>query len=159
MSNPNCGDLLREVTRLYVRAQRIAADCCGTTSTQCQMLMELGRTGPLPMVELGTRLCLEKSWVSRAVDTLAAEGLVAKTSNPDDARSWLVALTPAGRKRYAALNVQLDSHAERLLADFSPGDKRMVTQALALILQALREDAGQQTCCVISEVQELKSCN
>ena len=37
------GSLLREVTRLYARAQRTAADCCGTTPTQCQVITELGR--------------------------------------------------------------------------------------------------------------------
>ena len=37
------GSLLREVTRLYVRAQRTAADCCGTSPTQCQVITELAK--------------------------------------------------------------------------------------------------------------------
>lgn len=138
-----CPDLLREVARRYVRAQRNAADCCGTTATQCQMLIELGRAGALAMGELGARLSLEKSWVSRAVDTLVAEGLVRKSPNPDDARSWLVDLTAAGRRRYAALNLQLDGHAERLMQGLTRTERDVVEHGLMLILRALREDAAR----------------
>ena len=35
--------LLREVARLYTRAQRIVADCSQTSNTQCHLLTELGR--------------------------------------------------------------------------------------------------------------------
>ena len=59
------GGLLREVARLYTRAQRVVADCCRTTHTQGLLLTDLGRSGPLPLSELGTRVSLEKSWVSR----------------------------------------------------------------------------------------------
>lgn len=78
----HAGELLREVARLYTRAQRVVADCCQTTSTQCHILTELGRSGPIPMSELGTRLLLEKSWISRAVETLVTLELVAKQPNP-----------------------------------------------------------------------------
>lgn len=152
-----CGDLLREVARLYVRAQRAAADCCGTTATQCQMLVELDKAGAIPMSELGTRLSLEKSWVSRAVDTLVDEGLVTKTPNPQDARSWLLGLTPVGKRRCRALNVQLDGHAERLMDRFTRAEQDTVNQGLALILRALREDAGIRSCCPVPEFEEQKS--
>lgn len=154
MNENCCGDLLREVARLYVRAQRSAADCCGTTATQCQMLVELDRAGPIAMNDLGTRLSLEKSWVSRAVDTLVNEGLVAKTPNPLDARSWRLVLTPTGRRRCKALNAQLDGHAERLMSRFTCAEQDTVNQGLALILRALREDAGLRACCPSAELEE-----
>ena len=50
------GNLLREVTRLYVRAQRTAADCCGTSPTQCQVITELAQTGPIPRRRAGQAL-------------------------------------------------------------------------------------------------------
>lgn len=143
------GRLLREVTRLYSRAQRNAADCCGTTPTQCQVITELARTGPIPVGELGKRLCLEKSWIGRAVDGLVAEGLVSKDPNPADSRSWLVRLTTAGQRRQRALNDQLDDHAERVMGELSSAQRVMANQSLALLLEALREDAGMTTdaCC------------
>jgi len=147
MSDTDPGILLREVARLYTRAQRVTADCCRTTNTQCHILTELGRTGAQPMVELGQRLCLEKSWISRAVDTLVAEGLVAKKANPDDARSWIVTLTAAGRRRVQQLNETLDAHATQLLLSLSDAERAQVTRSLQVVLDALRIDAGIEQCC------------
>ena len=136
------GDLLREVARLYTRAQRVVADCCRTTNTQCLLLTELGRSGPLPLSELGTRVSLEKSWVSRAVDAMVERGLATKEPNPDDARSWLVTLTDDGERTVMELNQTLDAHASQLLGSRSERDRANVEKSLLLLLKALREDTA-----------------
>jgi DNA-binding MarR family transcriptional regulator len=140
------GSLLREVARLYTRAQRVVADCCSTTSTQCHLLTELGRSGPLPLSELGTRVSLEKSWVSRAVEAMAARGLVTKEANPLDARSWLVTLTADGERTVRELNQTLDEHARQLLASLSERERAAVETSLLTLLNALREDAAANCC-------------
>ncbi|WP_395701910.1 MarR family winged helix-turn-helix transcriptional regulator [Aquabacterium sp.] len=145
-SSGTAGEMLREVARLYTRAQRVVADCCHTTNTQCHILTELGRSGPVPMGELGLRLQLEKSWISRAVDSLAERGLVTREPNPADARSWLVTLTGAGRKRVKDLNRTLDGHAEQLLAGLPARERQQVDQALRLLLKVLRQDASAACC-------------
>lgn len=149
MSDPTseAGELLREVARLYTRAQRVVADCCRTTPTQCHILTELGRSGPQPMGELGQRLLLEKSWVSRAIDGLVELGLVDKQPNPADARSWIVALTAAGKRRVRELNATLDGHAQALLASMSERDRQSVQRSLLLLLKQLRADRSA-TCCL-----------
>ena len=150
------GSLLREVARLYTRAQRVVADCCGTSNTQCILLTELGRSGPLPLSELGQRLSLEKSWISRAVDGLVERGWATKEPNPQDARSWLVTLTDDGGDRVRELNQTLDTHAEQLLGALSERDRKAVETSLLLLLKALRED-GAATCCLPApERKELK---
>ena len=141
------GELLREVTRLYTRAQRAVADCCSTTNTQCHILCELGRSGAMTMSELGTRLLLEKSWVSRAIDKLVAGGLVRRDANPADARSWVVSLTAGGKRRVTVLNETLEDHAEQLLGNLSVHDRVDVQRALLVLLKALREDRNS-TCCL-----------
>lgn len=137
---PAAGEPLREVARLYTRAQRAVADCCGATNTQCHILCELGCFGALTMSELGTRLLLEKSWVSRAIDRLVAGGLVRRDANPADARSRVVSLTADGRRRVTMLNEMLDEHAEQLLGKLSVRDRVDVQRALLVLLKVLRED-------------------
>jgi DNA-binding MarR family transcriptional regulator len=153
MSESAPGSLLREVARLYTRAQRVVADCCRTTSTQCHLLTELGRAGPLPLSELGARVSLEKSWVSRAVEAMAARGLVTKEPNPQDARSWLVTLTADGERTVHELNRTLDDHAETLLARLGPAERAAVETSLLTLLKALREDPAA-TCCQPPEPRE-----
>ena len=153
MSESAPGSLLREVARLYTRAQRVVADCCRTTSTQCHLLTELGRSGPLPLSELGTRVSLEKSWVSRAVEAMAARGWVTKEPNPLDARSWLVTLTADGERTVRELNQTLDDHAETLLATLNPRQRNAVETSLLTLLKALREDPAAM-CCLPPEPRE-----
>ena len=155
MSESSAGSLLREVARMYTRAQRVVADCCRTTSTQCHLLTELGRSGPLPLSELGTRVSLEKSWVSRAVEAMAARGLVSKEPNPSDARSWLVTLTADGERTVRELNQTLDDHAQQLLASLSERERAAVETSLLTLLKALREDPAA-TCCLPPQAEALK---
>ncbi|MGM9513483.1 MarR family winged helix-turn-helix transcriptional regulator [Roseateles sp. DB2] len=150
------GSLLREVARLYTRAQRVVADCCRTTSTQCHLLTELARSGPLPLSELGQRLSLEKSWVSRAVEAMAARGLVTKEPNPSDARSWLVTLTADGVRTVHELNHTLDAHADQLLDRLGERNRAAIENSLLLLLQALRDDQAANCCLPPPEAQDTK---
>jgi DNA-binding MarR family transcriptional regulator len=150
--------LLREVARLYTRAQRVVADCCQTTSTQCHLLTELGRSGPLPLSELGTRVSLEKSWVSRAVEAMAERGLVTKEPNPSDARSWLVTLTGEGVRTVDDLNRTLDTHAEQLLGSLTARERAAVESSLLLLMKALREDTAANCCLPPPERKDTRSC-
>ncbi|MBY0468357.1 MAG: MarR family transcriptional regulator [Burkholderiaceae bacterium] len=150
--------LLREVARMYTRAQRVVADCCRTTSTQCHLLTELGRSGPLSVSELSTRVLLERSWVSRAVDGMAERGLVTKELDPNDARSRLVTLTDDGERTVKDLNRTLDEHAEQLLGSLSERDRRAVENSMLLLLKALREDAAAMCCLPTPDTKESKSC-
>ena len=150
--------LLREVARMYTRAQRVVADCCRTTSTQCHLLTELARTGPLPLSELGMRVSLEKSWVSRAVEAMVERGLVTKEPNPTDARSWLVTLTDEGVRTVDDLNQTLDAHAEHLLGSLTARERAAVENSLLLLMKALREDTAANCCLAPPERKETKSC-
>lgn len=152
-SDSSAGELLREVARLYTRAQRMVSDCCKTTSTQCHILTELGRTGEQPMNELGQRLLLEKSWVGRAVDRLVELGLVSKGPNPEDARSWIVGLTAAGKRRVKDLNANLDDHAGQLLASLTEREREQIRRSLKILLTALRANRSA-ACCPRGREQE-----
>ncbi len=154
----DAGEILREVARLYTRAQRVVADCCRTTNTQCHLLTELGRSGPLPLSELGTRVMLEKSWVSRAVDAMVERGLVTKEPNPLDARSWLVTLTADGDRTVHELNATLDQHAEQLLGALNEKERATVQHSLLILMKALREDTAANCCIAPPDRKECKPC-
>lgn len=56
--------------------------------------------GTVRMQELARTAFLTKSGVTRLVDRMEAEGLVARTTCPSDRRGTLAAITPAGRRAY-----------------------------------------------------------
>lgn len=138
------GHLLREVARLYVRAQRTQIACCdGASNVQCHVLTELLRNDGMTQRALVERLNLDKGWISRAVDALVAEGAVTKQQSEVDRRNVKLSLTGAGRGRAQKLEQQLNSHAAQLLGAVPVNRHTQVQEALQLLLKALQCDANQ----------------
>jgi DNA-binding MarR family transcriptional regulator len=52
----------------------------------------------MPVGKIGERLQVHPASVTNAVQRLEADGLVVRTSNPNDGRSVLAEITPAGRE-------------------------------------------------------------
>jgi DNA-binding MarR family transcriptional regulator len=75
----------------------------------------------LRMGELGERVVLSRTRVSRLVDELARAGLVRRESNPDDKRSAYAVLTDLGRNRLRsaapAYQTGIVEHFTRHLSD------------------------------------------
>jgi amino-acid N-acetyltransferase len=144
--------LLREVVREYTRSQRRTADCGDTASTvQCHILAELVRTDHITQQELADRLMLDKGWVSRGIDGLAADGLVVRMPHPVDRRRMLLRLTPAGQARAAALEARLEAHAGSLVGDLAPGHDAQLAALLAQVLANLRANRCDAACTAARE--------
>ncbi|MFC0678754.1 MarR family winged helix-turn-helix transcriptional regulator [Lysobacter korlensis] len=103
--------------------------------SQLAVLFLLARApGPVPVNGLASGVGLTAGAVTQTVDVLRAEGLVASTVNPADARSRLVSLTPMAEREVAVFEHEL---AERLLPRFEPLDDRELA-TLAGLLARLR---------------------
>lgn len=145
MDEMRAGWLLREVARLHSQLQRDeVAICCDTSSTQCHILTELDRSGPLTFAELVRRLNTDKGWISRTVESMTQEGLLTKEPNPSDKRTIIVALTEAGAAKASEVQTTLNSQSGRLLHRIPREERETVYRALELLHQALQsENAGE----------------
>lgn len=156
MTFQSTGALLREVARLHVQLQRsCVAECCGTTTMQCTVLTELGRNSPVTLAELARRIGCDKSWTSRAVESLVQEGLVEKVASTQDRRTVRLSLSPAGETRLADLNYTLNALADQAF-EYIPADQHTtVRSSLELLQHALltltdeataQAEGGETTC-------------
>ncbi|WP_062982207.1 MarR family winged helix-turn-helix transcriptional regulator [Nocardia anaemiae] len=99
------------------------------------VLLELDGVEPMRMTDLGERVVLSRTRVSRLVTEMAAAGLVARESNPDDGRSAFVAITDAGRERLHAAAPGYLAGIERYFADkLDPNELHTLAATLAKIL-------------------------
>jgi DNA-binding MarR family transcriptional regulator len=141
MDTATAGVVLRDVARFYVQLQREdVSKCDNTTSTQCTILTELGRSGELTLAELGRRVGLDKGWISRTVEGRTEEGLILKSANEADKRTILVTLTDAGKARYQALNETLNDQGERVINRIPEADRDCVFRALQALQTALQSE-------------------
>jgi DNA-binding MarR family transcriptional regulator len=89
----------------------------------------------LLMGELGHRVVLSRTRVSRIVDELTAAGLVRKESNPRDGRSSYATLTDEGLARYrAAAPVYLAGIDREFAAGLTDAELTAVATALSKVL-------------------------
>ncbi len=117
---------------------------CGTAVpiSEAHALIELARQETLPQHELGARLGLEKSTVSRLVGQLESRGWVQRQRQERDGRSVAVSLTEKGRQAEEQLAVARTEFFARLLAAIPEEKRRDMRDGLDLLLEALREQSS-----------------
>jgi len=85
--------------------------------------------------DLAAEMRLSLSAVTRQVHALAGAGRVEFRGDPDDRRSFRVALTPAGRRELQSLARESHNRFAGFLADWDPAD----TVQLGVLLNRLAE--------------------
>ncbi len=76
--------------------QNNSSCCCGVTITQCHTLMELYDQGDVQLNNLSEKLALDKSTVSRTVETLVNQDLVEREIPKQNRRTTNIKLTKKG---------------------------------------------------------------
>jgi DNA-binding MarR family transcriptional regulator len=131
---------LRDVLPRVVRALgllRPDTTPCGQpmSTTEAHAIDELRARGPLAQKDLARSLGLQKSTISRLVDQLEADELVARVTNPSDSRSVQIVLTPNGRRRAKRLAAARQAFFEQLLEPLDADDRRTVIEGLSILLE------------------------
>ena len=105
--------------------------------SEAHALGELARDAPLGQLELGRRLGLNKSTVSRLVGQLVDRGWVERGTDPADRRVTVLALTPDGADAAASLAERRRHKFERLLTAIPESRRLEVLRALDVLTEAL----------------------
>jgi DNA-binding MarR family transcriptional regulator len=93
----------------------------------------------LRMGDLGDRVTLSRTRVSRLVDELATAGLVTREANPDDRRSAYAVLTAQGRTALrGAAPVYLGGIRDHFADILSAQELRTITTALDRVIEQAR---------------------
>jgi DNA-binding MarR family transcriptional regulator len=111
--------------------------------SQTAALATIDRHGPLTPSELAVRERIQRPTVTRIVARLEEAGLVQRTRDPQDGRSSLVALAPAGRELLARGRTRKDAYLARRLRELD-AEERATLQRAAAILERLLEEEGRR---------------
>ncbi|MFD6856795.1 MarR family winged helix-turn-helix transcriptional regulator [Rhodococcus sp. NPDC060086] len=106
------------------------------------MLMMLRRADAVAMADLHADLGIEKSTLTRRIDSTVRLGLVERTPDPNDARARLLALTPSCRDRLNELeSVQTEQWRARL-SDWDTTDIRRLSELLGRLGDSIEDHDG-----------------
>ena len=99
-------------------------------------LLAFTRHGELPVGKVGERLQVHPASVTNAVQRLEDAGFVERSANPDDGRSVLAAITPAGRRLVETCTSLLNREVFAPLP-ITPRERDAATAALRSLRRAL----------------------
>lgn len=118
--------MLACVTEIEAEIRRRLRERFGISLSRFDYLAQLyRRQDGLMMRDLSRSLMVTGGNVTALTDELEREGLVAREDSPSDRRSWIVRLTPKGRKSFEAM---AHEHEAWILELFEPLDARAVKQ-------------------------------
>ncbi|MCA9592810.1 MAG: winged helix-turn-helix transcriptional regulator [Myxococcales bacterium] len=101
------------------------------------LMLLAASNGALSQSDLGQGLGVDKSNVARVCARMEKLGHARQTRAPDDGRSRLVKLTPAGRKLAASVQRSSRERFEKLLARIPKQKRKRVLEGLAALDEAL----------------------
>ena len=99
----------------------------------------LFRSGPLTPSELAEIERVKRPSMTRTLACLDRQGLIERTPDPADGRSFLVAVNDAGRERLTRLRRRKSAYLARRLRKLDPDEVETLARA-AELLERMRED-------------------
>jgi DNA-binding MarR family transcriptional regulator len=136
---------IRGLVRRFGVSERADVSCCGVTVAQAAALEALSGHGPMRLSDLGRRLGIAPSTLTRNLERLVEAGLVARQPDPEDARSARAKLTTAGQRAAGQVAAHEVDFARQVL-DRIPAERReAVVQSVRDLLLAVRE--ATEACC------------
>jgi DNA-binding MarR family transcriptional regulator len=136
---------IRALVRRFSVSERADVACCGMTVAQAAAVEVLACEGPMRLGDLGRRLGIAPSTLTRNLERLEERGLARRLPDPDDARSARAELTDRGRAAGASLERQEQAFAATILEGLPPGVRGRIAEDLDALLGAVRE--ATSSCC------------
>jgi len=110
--------------------------CCGVSTTQCFMIVEIGRKPGISVKELAEILRMDKSGVSRAVEELVQKGFIERNSSKEDRRYVALTLLPKGQERFEKIENDMYLKFKAVLEQIPEEKREQVVEALKLYNEA-----------------------
>ena len=120
--------LLRAARRL--RSQRVNT---AVTLSQLSALSTVGKCGPLSAGEIAAIERVQPPSMTKILASLESAGWVERSSQPDDRRQSIIAITPAGRNLLTEETRARDEWLAKRLVEFSAEDLRKLGEAVEVL--------------------------
>ena len=132
--------LMNRIMGRYNASLRQEMSALSLTTPKMRSLAVLAIRDGLLIRELSVYAVVEQSTLSRALDGLAASGLVHSESDPDDNRGTRVFITAAGRDVFAQIWPSMAAGYGQMFQGISESERSMFVNTLNKILRNVRKN-------------------
>lgn len=143
--NDDLRNIESEVGRLIRRVKRVMAERALEVHPELHpmtyfILTHLATNGPMRGADLSDAFGMDKSGVSRQVQSLVDLGLVERRPDEEDRRAILLDATDEGRRRLAEVSRSRSDRFDERLGDWSDAELSAFAARLAAYNSALSDD-------------------
>jgi DNA-binding MarR family transcriptional regulator len=132
------GRLRFAITRTARRLRQEAGG--GLSPTLTAALATVDRHGPMTPSELAAKERIQRPTATRLIAKLEQDGLVARTPDPMDGRSSLIAITDPGHALLEEVRTRKDAWVAQRLRGLPAEDRATLARAAEILEEMLEED-------------------
>jgi DNA-binding MarR family transcriptional regulator len=136
---PSLLDVMARASRALKASIQVPLERHGVHAGQNFILERLWKRDGQTPGEIAEGIGVEGPTVVRALQRMAAAGIVVRKRHPTDGRQIAIHLTPAGARLRSHLPRQLRQVEERALADFSKAERAQLLDLLERLSANLRD--------------------
>lgn len=137
------GHLIRRLQQISssIFAQHMKAAGTDLTSPQFAALAMIDAHPMIDQATLAGAIAFDRATIGGVVDRLVTKGLVTRSTNPNDRRSKVLKLTPAGRDVLSDLRPVVDACQDAILPSLTATEKAEFIRLAAKIAAAENEQS------------------
>ena len=129
--------------------------CSGVTMSQCHVLLSIYEKKETTTVELAKDLAIDKSNLSRIVESLVKLGFVERITSKKDRRYSKLRITTKGKSKSIEINKSANSHYRKVFENIPQWKHKEIVENLTLLTLAfnaeedllLKKEEDEDTCC------------
>ena len=125
------GETLVSTAAAVIR--RVPTDGMEVSLAAARVMARIQDNGPCRISDLAIQERSSQPTITNHVKRLEAAGLVQRSTDPRDARAWLIDLSPLGRQRLVEIRTRLGTNIEPMLEKLSARDRKALRAGLEVM--------------------------
>lgn len=147
---------VRRFTRFYTRRTGVLQEALlgsAFTLPEARVVYEIAVRDRTTASDLVTGLDLDPGYVSRLLKSLEQRGFITRRASDTDARQYLLALTPSGRRAFSQINRRSDLEVQKLLEPLGARDRTRLVAALSTAEALLSRERPAEPQCTFRDLR------
>ncbi len=136
-------NLVHKLSKDLAFLRKSDAFCCGVSSAQYRVIVEIGRNKEISLNELANALGLDKSTMSRTIRNLVESNFVSQKTDQRNKRYVIIQLTDHGASVYRTIEENVMAYYQNVFSKIPKEQRGQILKSL----QILNEVIEQNQCC------------
>ena len=139
------GFMMQKLVRVFQLFERDELKVYGFTTSQCNTILGLYKSGGLTMNELSEKMNLNSSTMTRILDNSVRDKYISRDKDEFDRRIVIVSLTDKGKDVAKKIDITLKEYYKKVIANIPEGQVEEVLKSVNILQKAF--ERANPNCC------------